>query len=278
MASPRESTASNSRGTITLKFSIGTEVDGALLRVSNKLDEVPSYPENVEKPVISATGAATSPVIWMVLKANDDNPLPVYRYRTFFENEVRQYLERVEGVADLFIGGGTEREMHIIVKPEKLAAYGLTVPDVINLLKAENINVSAGNMDVGRRDYRIRTVAEFASPEDIKRIVIRSTGQRRVRLSDIANVSFGYEKLRGAMIHNGTVGIAVGVKPEPGVNILELTDKVEEVVKWLNETILKPEGLYFAWALGLNLTSVLLRSSSLGASSRYLIRVRYARV
>ncbi|MGD9076639.1 MAG: efflux RND transporter permease subunit [Desulfobacteraceae bacterium] len=243
-----ESSCFNNLGTITLRFKIGTDVDEALLRVSNKLNEVTSYPENVDKPVINATGAATSPVVWLILKATDDNPRLVYTYRTFFENEVKQYLERVEGVADLFIGGGIEREMHIIVKPEKLAAYGLTVTDVINLLKAENINVSAGNMDVGRRDYRIRTVAEFKSPEDIKRIVIRSTGQRRVFLSDIANVAFGYSKLTASSLHNGTPGMAVGVKPEPGVNILELTDRVEEIVQWLNENILKPEGLHFKWA------------------------------
>jgi HAE1 family hydrophobic/amphiphilic exporter-1 len=98
-----ESSCLNKTGTVTLRFKIGTDVDDALLRVSNKLNEVQSYPENVDKPVINATGAATSPVIWIVLKANEDNPRPVYTYRTFFENEVRQYLERVEGVADLFM-------------------------------------------------------------------------------------------------------------------------------------------------------------------------------
>jgi HAE1 family hydrophobic/amphiphilic exporter-1 len=243
-----ESTSYNNMGSIDLRFSIGTDVDEALLRVSNKLNEVPSYPENVDKPIINATGAATSPVVWLILKTTDDNPRLVYTYRTLFENEIKQYLERVEGVADLFIGGGTEREMHIIVKPEKLAAYGLTITDVIELLKVENINVSAGNMNVGRRDYRIRTVAEFNSPEDIKGIVIRSTGQKRILLSDIASVAFGYSKLRDSTLHNGTPGMAVGVKPEPGVNILELTDRVEEVVQWLNEKILKPQGLQFKWA------------------------------
>ena len=131
-------------------------MDDALLRVSNKLDEVPAYPENVDKPIITATGAATSPVIWMVLKIRDGNSNSSYTYRTYFENNIRQYLERTEGVADLFIGGGIKKEMHIIVKPERLAAYGLTITDLINILRAENINISAGTLGVGRRDYRIR--------------------------------------------------------------------------------------------------------------------------
>ncbi|MCK5503618.1 MAG: efflux RND transporter permease subunit [Thermodesulfovibrionia bacterium] len=242
-----ESSSFNNQGTVTLRFKIGTDVDDALLRVSNKLNEVRSYPENVERPVINATGTATSPVIWMILKPLENNPNDIYAYRTYFENEVRQYIERVEGVADLFVGGGTEKEMHIIVQPVKLAAYGLTITDLINVLGAENVNISAGTMGVGRRDYRIRTVAEFKSPEEIENIVIKSTGQKRITVSDVAGVGFGYEKRTVAMIHNAEAGIAIGVKPEPGTNILQMTDKVEETVKWINDTKLKPEGIYLEW-------------------------------
>jgi HAE1 family hydrophobic/amphiphilic exporter-1 len=242
-----ESASSNSQGTVTLRFSIGTDADDALLRVSNKLDEVPSYPENVDKPIITATGAATSPVIWMVLKATGDNPRSPYQYRTFFEDNIRQYLERTKGVADLFIGGGTQKEMHIIVQPEKLAAFGLTVSELIEILRAENVNISAGVMGVGRRDYRIRTIGEFRSTADIENIVIRSTGQQRIRVSDLATVKFGYRKLATAMLHQGKEGIAIGVKPEPGANILELTDRLEAVVKRLNEEKLASEKIKLEW-------------------------------
>jgi HAE1 family hydrophobic/amphiphilic exporter-1 len=242
-----ESSSFNSQGTVTLKFSIGTDVDGALLRVSNKLDEVSAYPENVNKPIISATGAATSPVIWMVLKTLEGNSNSTYTYRTYFENNIRQYLERTEGVADLFIGGGIEKEMHIVVKPERLAAYGLTIADLINVLRAENINVSAGTLGVGRRDYRIRTTAEFKSPEDIENVVIRSTGLQRIKVADLAEVKFGYQKPTAAMLHVGKEGIAIGVKPEPGANILELSDRLEEVVNWLNTEKLATEKIFLEW-------------------------------
>ena len=242
-----ESTSSNSRGTITLKFSIGTDVDGVLLRVSNKLDEVPAYPENVDKPVISATGAATSPVVWMVLRTREGNSNSTYTYRTYFENNIRQYLERTEGVADLFIGGGIAKEMHIIVKPERLAAFGLTITDLINILRTENINISAGTLGVGRRDYRIRAVAEFKSPEDIENIVLRSTGFQRIKVADVADVSFGYEKINAAMLHMGQEGIAIGIKPEPNANILELSDRLEAVVNWLNTEKLGSEKIFLDW-------------------------------
>jgi HAE1 family hydrophobic/amphiphilic exporter-1 len=242
-----ESSSFNSQGSVTLRFKINTDVDNALLRVSNKINEVPSYPENVERPIINATGSATSPVIWMILKTLPGNDGSASTYKTYFENDIRQHIERVEGVADLFMGGGVEREMQVTVAPERLAAYEMTIGDLMSVLSAENINVSAGTMGVGRHNYRIRTVAEFKSPEDIERIVIKSTGESRVLVSDVASVGFGYAKYNVAMLHNATEGIAIGIKPEPGTNILALTDRAELVVKSLNENKLKAQGIYLDW-------------------------------
>jgi HAE1 family hydrophobic/amphiphilic exporter-1 len=242
-----ESESMNGMGTVTLRFKVGTNVEEVLTRVSNKLNEVPSYPNDVDKPVVNASGASTSPVVWIILKTMDSNPRHVETYRTFFEEEVRQHLERVKGVSDLFIGAGTEQEMHVVVKPDRLAALGLTVYDLISNLQKENINTSAGTLEVGRQKYRIRTKAEFNSAEDIRNVVLRSDGQKRVLLRDVADVDFGYAKPNGVVLHNGTGGMAVGIRPEPGTNILEMTDQLEETVKWLNETKLKPNKLYFHW-------------------------------
>lgn len=242
-----ESTSANSQGTVTLKFAIGTDVNDALLRVSNKLNEVRSYPETAERPVITATGAATSPIVWMVLKTEPGNPASVYTYRTFFENSIRQHLERVPGVADLFVGGGTEKELHVVVDVERLAAYRLTIPDLIERLRAENVNVAAGTLGVGRRDFRVRSVAEFQRLEDVEEVVLVSDGSQRVKLSDVARARIGYETPTAATLHLGSESIAVGVKPEPAANVLELTDRLEEVVARLNAEKLLPEGVRLHW-------------------------------
>ncbi len=239
-----ESNSTNGRSQVTLTFDVGTDVNEALLYVSNKLDEVPTYPENVDKPILNASGAQSSPVIWLVLKTLDDNPRDPYSYRTYLENEVRQFIERVDGVADLFISGGTETEMHVKVSPEKLASYGLTIDAVVNALRNENANISAGNLEVGRRDYRVRTVAEYRSVQDIKDVIVLSDGEREVKVGHVADVEFGYEKLDTPMMSNGKRGIAVGVRPEPNANVLVLTDDVEVVVKTLNEGKLKSAGVY----------------------------------
>ncbi|HDQ39746.1 MAG TPA: efflux RND transporter permease subunit [Desulfonatronum sp.] len=242
-----ESESFSSFGRINLRFSLETDVDDALLRVSNKLNEVRSYPDGADRPVITATGAASSPIIFTSLRTLPDNPRDIDTYRTFFENEVRQDLERVRGVADLFVYGGTEREMHVVVLPERLAAYGMTLDEVIRALQAENVNVAAGSIDVGRRDYRIRTVAEFQSPAEIEALPIRSSGQERVVLRDVGHAEFGYEKAAAAMLHRGEKGITVGIQAEPGTNVLELTDEVETVVERLNRTVLASNGLVLLW-------------------------------
>ncbi|MFO7598151.1 MAG: efflux RND transporter permease subunit [Desulfocurvibacter africanus] len=242
-----ESECFNGFARITLRFELGTDVDDALLRVSNKMNEVRITPEGAEKPVISATGSNTSPVVWTMLKTLPGNPRHIATYQTYFENEVRQYLERVDGVAELFVGGGTEDEMHVVVEPEKLASYGLTVSDVMSVLREENVNVSAGTLGLGRRDYRIRTVAQFQSPRVIEELVLTSTGQRTVHLRDVGRVLPGYAKEQAVIMVNAEPGIVVAIRPEPGANVLELTDKAEAVVKELNAGKLKEQGLYIDW-------------------------------
>lgn len=242
-----ESSSFNNRADITLRFTIGTDVNEALLRVSNKLDEVPEYPENVDKPIVKAEGTETSPVVWMVLRTREGNPEHIYHYLTYFDNEVRQHFERIEGVADLWTSGGSEKQMQVLVKPEKLAAHQLTIDSVVNALRAENANVSAGVLGVGRRDYRIRTVAEFRSVEDIRDVVLKSDGERRVTVGDVAEVEIGYQKLTTPTFADGEPALSVGVSPEPGVNVLELTDKIEKAFIELNEGKLKNEGLKLEW-------------------------------
>ena len=242
-----ESESRNSQGSVTLRFKVGTSVEEALLRVSNKINEVPSYPAGVDNPVVNASGATASPVIWMILKTAGENERSVQSYRTFFEDEIRQHIERVKGVSDLFIGSGTEEEMHVVINAEKLAAYRLTLNDAITAIQGENINVSAGTIGVGRRDFRVRTTGEFNNPDDINHVILRSTGQQQVTLADVAEVTPSYAKKSSVVLHNGIPGIAIGVRPETGTNILEMTNLVEERYNWLNKTKLGQEGLELTW-------------------------------
>ncbi len=238
-----EGSAFNGQAIITLTFEVGTDLDTALLNVSNKLDEVPSYPENVDRPVVEASGAESSPVIWMVLKMRDGEPYKINTYRTFFENEVRQYLDRVRGVGSLFVFGGAEQQLEVVISPERLARHQLTINDVVERIRAANQDVPAGILGLDKKSYRVRTISQFQTPEDPLNILIADDGIRRVYLRDVAQTRIGYATQTGAMMHNHQPTIVVGVRKQQGANVIDLTERIYAAAEELNQTILKDEGL-----------------------------------
>ena len=238
-----ESSSYNDQALITLSFEVGTNLDAALLDVSNKLDEVSSYPENVEKPVIEASGAESSPVIWMVLKMRSGPPERINTFRTFFENEARQYIDRVPGVGSLFVFGGSEKQLEVVISTEKLARYHLTISQVIARLQSANKDVAAGVLDMEKNSYRIRTVSQFQSVADPLDVVLTDDGFRRVYLRDVADTRIGYATQTGVMMHDHVPNMVVGVRKEQGANVIDLTRRMYAVVAQLNDGILKKAGL-----------------------------------
>lgn len=242
-----ESASYNSRSEITLTFKVGTELEAALTRVANKLNEVKERPENADKPIIDASGAESSPVIWMMLKSSEQPNSRISYFRTFFEDSVRQRLERVPGVGSLFVIGGAERRLEIQVDPLSMAQYGITINEVIERVRGANSNISAGVLGMDKRNYRVRTVGLFQSPEDADAVLLRDDGLRRIWLRDVAQTDFGYEPNPLPVIHNNDPMIVVGVRKEAGANVLSLTEEMRQVVDELNDDLLAGQGLYFDW-------------------------------
>ncbi|MCU7940625.1 MAG: efflux RND transporter permease subunit [gamma proteobacterium symbiont of Bathyaustriella thionipta] len=242
-----EAKAQDNLGTITLTFKLGTNIEKALLDVSNKLTEVDNYPLNVEKPIIKATGESSSPVIWTMLRTLPDNPNDIDTYKTYLENQVREHYERVPGVAELFMLSGTKQQMQITLDVNLLAKYKLTIDDIINKVKRHNQDVSAGSIDIDRRNYRIRTTAQFRDIQSIQELILITDADRQVKLKDVAVISYGYAVARAFSAIEGVKGLIIGVKPENNTNIVELSNQVELVVNQLNSTMLKEMGLHIDW-------------------------------
>ncbi len=240
-----ESSSQDNYGEITLTFKLGTDLRAALQDVSNKLNEVSSYPDNVDEPIIET--ATASPVIWMMLQTLEGNTRHIDEYKTYFEDEIKPLIKRVNGVAGTMGGGGREQEMQINLDVNKLASYNLTINQVIDILQKENVDISAGVQNMGRRAYRIRTVHKFTSTQDIKNIVLISNREQRVTVGDVATVNFGYETASGVAMFMGQDGIFLGVQPNSDVNTVQLTNDVEKVVNELNATVLKDRGLKIKW-------------------------------
>jgi len=242
-----ESASQNNRGEITLTFRVGADLQTALSRVSNKLNEVSDYPANADRPQISAAGAQSSPVIWMMLKMRGEDKARIDQFRSFFDNEIRGRLERVPGVGSLFVFGGTETRMEVVVDAERLAANGLTLGALAAAVNAANSNVSAGVLGLEKRNYRVRTVGQFQHPDDLGQVLLADDGRYRVYLRDVAETGLGYAPQSIPVRHNGTPMIVVAVRKESGANVLAMTDAMQRAVADLNGAELKRAGLYIDW-------------------------------
>jgi HAE1 family hydrophobic/amphiphilic exporter-1 len=238
-----ESSSYNSFGEVTLSFALETDVSDALLRVSNKLNEVSDYPGNADKPVIEAAGANSSPVVWMVVKPTEANKEDITHFMTFFEDNIRQNFERIKGVGSMFIFGGTEDELHITLDMEKMAQNKISINQLTGVVVQANTTTSAGVLGIGRKNYRIRTIGQFQNAEDALDVVIYDDGLKRVYLRDVATVAKGYQKESAAVLHNGQQILVIGLRKETGANVLEMSDRVEAEVNHLNDGIMAKHGL-----------------------------------
>lgn len=242
-----ESSSYNNYGSISLTFKVGMDINDAMVQVSNKLNEVVRYPENAEKPVASTSSEENSPVIWLMLKTREGDPGLIRNQRSFFDNEVRHLMERVQGVGSLFVFGGSEERMEITVDPVRLAAHRLTVGQLVDSVQQANRDVSAGILGLSKRNYRVRTISQFREPGDAAEVLLADDGIHRVYLGDVASFGYGYASNPPAVLHNGQPMIVVGVRKEAGANVLDLTAAMRAVVDELNDTVLKDRGLYFEW-------------------------------
>ena len=176
-------------------------------------------------------------------------PVEVPRLRRFAEDTIEARFERVEGVSNSNILGGEEEEMQVVVDPQKLAARQLTIPDVRNALRGQNIDTSAGDLWEGKRRYVIRTLGQFRSPEAVGDTIIQRPGMSEgaavtpVYVRDVAEVRIGYKKPDGVVRRYGTSNIAVNALRDTGANVLDVMDGLRAAAKELNDGVLASQGL-----------------------------------
>ncbi|MFY0611145.1 MAG: efflux RND transporter permease subunit [Hyphomicrobiaceae bacterium] len=254
------------RARITLEFAIGTNMDRALLLVSNRLDRVTGYPDEASEPSLKTSGANDNPIAWIILKRGAGNSKPMAHYGNFVNDIIKERLERVNGVATSNVFGGVERELQVLVDPERLAKFQLTVPEVLGILRRESISVSAGSVDEGKRRYVVRVEGELDTLSAVGNVVLRSgsaparstagsndsfsdaaplvTGNAgRVFLRDIAKVTFGYKEPSARIRHQGEPAIAINTVRDTGANVITTMQGIKRAIAALRDGPLKVENL-----------------------------------
>jgi len=245
------SRSEDGRSTITLEFSVSQNMDRALLLVSNRLDRVNGYPSEADEPSLDTAGSEDNPIAWIVLKKTDaKNQRLIQTYGDYVEDVIQDRIERVAGVSRVNVFGGSERELVLSVDPARLSRYGLTVPQVVDILRAANSSVSAGDVEEGKRRYVVRTEGEIKTPEQVRQVVLRSikdpsSGRvSRVTVGDIGEVEFGYKEVAATIRHLGEQALAMNAVRETGANVIETMKGIKIAVAELNEGPLKQEKLH----------------------------------
>ena len=243
------SSARTGRAQITLEFAIGSQMGDFLLLVSNRLDRVGNYPAEAGEPRLNTSGADDSPIAWVVAYAAQGNTRFLPEYGDFMEDVVKERLERIDGVSTVNVFGGVSQELQIVIRPEELARFGLTIPQVVARLRAENVSLSAGDVDEGKRRYVVRADGNLNTIDAIESVVLRSEamGQAgslgRVRVADVANVAFSYKEPTARLRFRGEPALAFNIVREQGANVIATMDEVKQVLAELSDGPVADAGL-----------------------------------
>ena len=233
------------RGRITLEFSIGQNMERALLLVANRLDRVDGYPDEAKEPTMRTSSSDDNPIAWVVFIRGHGNDREVHTYGDFVVDVVQDRVERVTGVSRVNVYGGGATQMEVIVDPDQMARYGLTVSGVIRALRGANASVSAGDLDEGKRRYVVRTEGEFTKLEHVRAVMLRSAVDQasgriaRVTIGDIAEVRFDNKEPTARIRFNGQPALVVNAVREHGANVIEVMKGVREAIAELNNGPLK---------------------------------------
>ncbi len=255
---------------VVLEFAWGTEMDYASLDVREKLDAL-QLPLEVRRPVIlrfdpsldpilrfglftkkpddlrAAEGEETPPVEPTSLQAAPDEPdgaLDEERLkvvRRFADEQIKKALESVLGVAAVKISGGLEDEVQVYVDPEKLGQLGLPIEQVVEVLGAENVNLSGGRLEEGVQQFLVRTVNQFETVEEIGDVIVAQQTGRPLYLRDVATVRLGYKEREAITRIGGVEAVEVAIYKEGDANTVAVARAVERRLEQVRPTL--PAGL-----------------------------------
>lgn len=228
------SSSRENRSLITLEFDFGENIDVLTDDVRQKLDMVKSYlPEGVTDPIIFKFSTDMIPVV--IISASAEQSLPAL-YK-ILEDNVANPLARIPGVGSVSITGAPQREVQVFVDPSRLEAYNLTIEAIGNVIRMENMNLPAGNMDIGSETYSLRVQGEFVSPADMKRLVVGSYAGQNVYLSDVAEIRDDLEERSQEVYTNAVQGATIVVQKQSGSNTVKIADEVNKMLPELHKNL-----------------------------------------
>ncbi|MFY8352585.1 efflux RND transporter permease subunit [Pseudoalteromonas sp. SSM20] len=233
------SSSRNGRSNITIEFNIDRDIDAAANdvreRVSRALD---SLPEQVRPPEVSKSDSDESPIAWFVLNSTSMNSLQLSDYA---QRYIVDRLAVVDGVANVRLGGQREYSMKVWLNRDAMAAKGVTADEIERVLRQENVELPAGEIESVDRDFTVRIARSYKSQDDFQNLVIkRGDNGYLVRLKEVADVRLEAVDEENLFRGNGKDMIGLGVIKQAKANTLTVVEKAREEIEKIKRSL--PEG------------------------------------
>ncbi len=220
---------------ITIEFELGRDVDQAANDVRDRVSRVRgSLPREAEDPVIAKVDVDAQPIMWIALNSETHSTLEL---SDVAERVVKDRLQRLPGVGNIFIGGERRYAMRVWLDPQRMAARGLTAGDVERAIAAANAEIPGGRVEGDEREFSVRTMGELETPEEFARIIVRRDGDSVVRLGDVATVEVGAEDERTATRYNGRPTVGMGVVKQKNASTVAVAQEVRAAVPRIQEAL-----------------------------------------
>lgn len=226
-----QSTSSAGVSLVVVTFNLDKDVDIAFNEVQAKVNEIRAQlPRDADAPIIQKLETGSQAIMW--LSVQGDRTLQ--QLSVYARNVIRPRLENIDGVGEVQIGGGLERNIRVEVYPDRLARFGLTVQDLIEALQTEHFQLPGGFVISDRTERLIKLDMEYHAPEELENLVVASQNGALVRVRDVADVVDGLEDSRSLARFNGRPTVGLGIVKVAGSNTVGI---IEEVQRRLDEEI-----------------------------------------
>jgi len=220
----RNITSSSNQGSsnITIEFNLDKDLEEAANDVRDKVSQaIRSLPQDIDAPpVVSKADADSDAIISMTVQSDSRSALELSDYA---ENVISQRLETIPGVSGVQIWGQKRYAMRLWIDPVKLTAYGCTVSDVRDALNAQNVELPSGKLTGNNTELTVKTVGNLSKPSEFNNIIIRTDGDKIVRLSDVGGAELGPENIETKLSQSGLPMIGLAIVPMPGANYLDIS-------------------------------------------------------
>ncbi len=220
--------------TVIIEFDYDVDADLAAIEVKDKVDAIRArFPTDAETPTILKLDINAMPIMDVTISG----PQALEALTDFADDVVRERLARVEGVASVTLIGGREREIEILVHPDRLRAYGLAITEVAAVIGVENITIPAGRVTESAAEFSIRVVGQYGSLAEVENLPLFLREGGRIRLAEVATVREGFTDVREIARYNGEPTLSLSIQKRSDANTVATAAGVFDAVAELREQL-----------------------------------------